>query len=294
MTNQTRIDQNRRLLGISNTYLKGQPPLSHAKEAIEELLAEVEPIVLLPYALADMDKYAEILKEAFLFVGITQVVSLHTEAGREEEVLNEAGAVFIGGGNTSRLVANLHSLRHQDGSPVDPRPAAAQKPLVDILRRRVAEGMPLLGASAGTNVMCGDIRTTNDMHVAVQRQGDGQIVSRLDALGLLPAHLSINPHYLDKVELTEEERTSLSQNSRQKILTLLDHQGEARRERLERVLSMDPHRRILALREGAYIRVEGMGMELGGVTGGLLFESEQPVRSVEPGEDLSFLLAEAG
>ena len=75
MTNQTQIDQNRRLLGISNTYLKGQPPLSHAKDAIEELLAEVEPIVLLPYALADMDKYADILKEAFLFVGITQVVS---------------------------------------------------------------------------------------------------------------------------------------------------------------------------------------------------------------------------
>ena len=225
MTNQTQIDQNRRLLAISNTYLKGQPPLSHAKEALEELLAEVEPIVLLPYALADMDKYADILKEAFLFVGITQVVSLHTAAGREEEVLEKAGAVFIGGGSTPRLLANLHCLRHHDGAPVDPRPAAAQTPLIDILRRRAAEGMPVLGASAGTNVMCGDIRTTNDMHVAVQRLEGGRLVSRLDGLGLLPSHLSINPHYLDKVELTVSERESLPKDVRHKVLTLLDHPG---------------------------------------------------------------------
>lgn len=291
---QNKIDENRRILGISNTYLKGLPPLSHAKDAIRELLADREPLLVIPYALQDMDRYADVLREAFLWVGISRVESIHTSPGDEVARLEKAGAVFIGGGNTPRLLANLHALRQPDGRLLDPRPGAAQSSLVDALRRRVGEGMPILGASAGTNVLCADIRTTNDMHIAVQQLPGGPLVSRLDGLGLLPANLSINPHYLDKNDLSEAERDSLSGELKLKILTIIDHQGESRTERLRRVLEMDPGRTILALREGAYIKVEGMQMKLGGTTGGLIFRSDEEPRALEPGVDLSFLLAGAG
>jgi dipeptidase E len=291
---QAAIDQNRRIIGVSNTYLKGQPMLSHAEEDIKKLLNEISSLLLIPYALDDMDEYARTLGEGFKRMGFSRVDSIHQHAGGEIEAIEAAEAIYIGGGSTPRLVANLHALQHADGSRMDHRPQASRGSLVEAIRKRVGEGMPILGASAGLNVMFGDIRTTNDMHIAVWQQ-EKAAVSRLDALGLFPDHLSANPHFLDKIQLSPAEWDSVQKSSLppeiiRKFQLILDHQGESRAERLERVIQMDPGRKVLALREGAYLLVNGMNMRLKGTTGGLLFEAGKAPRILPEGIDLSYLL----
>ncbi|MFC1600585.1 Type 1 glutamine amidotransferase-like domain-containing protein [Patescibacteria group bacterium] len=286
---RTLIEHDRKLIGVSNTYMRGRGWLEHAADDIQEVLADTRSLVVVPYALADMDWYTDKLREVFTQMGIENVDSPHRHPGSENLVIEDAEAVYIGGGNTGRLVANLHSLTNFDGSKVDKRKDASQQPLVSTIRKRVSEGMPLVGASAGANVMCQDIRTTNDMHIAVQQLVGGVLVSRLDALGVLPSDVSINPHYIENVVVSEEDRRRAIEIN-EGLGILLDHQGESRETRLKQVLEMDPTRTILALREGAYIVVNGQTMELRGQTGGLIFQHEKEPVEIQAGDNLSNLL----
>jgi dipeptidase E len=81
-----------------------------------------------------------------------------------------AEAIFIGGGNTFRLLKNLYEHR-----------------LLEVLRARVEAGMPYVGSSAGSVVSCPTIRTTNDMPIVEPPS--------LTALGVIPFQL--NCHYID-------------------------------------------------------------------------------------------------
>lgn len=139
--------------------------------------------------------------------------------------------------------------------------------------------------------MSSDVRTTNDMQAAVQILGDGSRVLRIDALGLLPNQLSVNPHYQDTIELTDEERDAiLATNPALRIIT--DHQGESRAERLAQILEMDKTRVVLALREGAYIVVSGKEAQIKGTTGGVIFRADQEPQPIHQGDDLSYLFEE--
>jgi len=287
--NEPAIEQNRRLVGISNTYMKGGEWLAHASDDVQKVTAGVRRIVVVPYALADMDWYGAKLGSAFARMGIGAWDSPHQHVGDEAKLIEDAEAVYIGGGNTGRLVANLHCLKNADGSMVDKRLNATQQPLVAAIRKRVGEGMPILGASAGLNVMSADIRTTNDMHIAVQRLADGSLVSRLDALGVLPPHLSVNPHYIEKVVVSDEDRARAVEIN-EGLGKLLDHQGESRETRLKEALEMDPERVIIALREGAYLVLNGQSMTLKGKTGGLIFRHGKQPSEISTGDDLSQLL----
>lgn len=283
---------NRRILGISNTYLWGKPWLSHAEKDIVAMLENSMNLVLIPYALHDMDQYAAKLRETFRRMGIRDILSVHDRPGQEISTLEKAEAIYIAGGNTTRLLANLHALRHYDDSMVDSRSNAARHALIEIIRHKVAEGTPIIGSSAGINVLCADIRTTNDMHIALQKLENGQFISRMDALGLFPPWLNINPHFLEKIDLDLHERTALPETVKRKVCAIIDHQGESRTERLVQLLEMDPTRKILALREGAYIRVRGMRMRLKGSTGAVLLQHGRHPTELRAEEDLSYLLEE--
>lgn len=280
---QPRIDANRHLLGISNTLVRGRPPLSHVMEDLENVLTGVQEIVYIPYAYGDMDKIIGILEPEFQKIGIKTVTSPHKYPGLENEVILDAEAIFIGGGNTGRLVANLWALKNPNGSLVDQRQEASQTSIVASLRIKAADGVAIIGSSAGLNVMCKDVRATNDMQAAVQIMGDGSHILRIDGLGLLPSNLSLNPHFQDTVIVSDEERKKILEiNPQLRILT--DHQGETRSERLNQLLEMDHSRRILALREGSYIIINGMKMELRGNMGGVIFEfgkEPKPVMNVD-------------
>jgi dipeptidase E len=157
-----------RLLLISNSTLHGSGYLDHAASEISDFLGEVKRVLFVPFALHDRDKYAAQARERFAKMGY-QLDSIHT-INEPAGAMRETEAIFIGGGNTFRLLKALYDHN-----------------LLDAIRDRVRAGTPYIGSSAGSNVAAPTIRTTNDMPI-VQPPS-------FDALGLVS--FQINPHYLD-------------------------------------------------------------------------------------------------
>ena len=160
--------KNERVLLISNSTLYGSGYLDHAESEICSFLAGVRSVLFIPYALHDRDAYASMARERFEKMGFA-LESIHT-AGDARQAVNNAESIFVGGGNTFRLLKTLYDDE-----------------LLKPIRQRVREGMPYIGSSAGSNVAGPTIKTTNDMPI-VQPPS-------FDALGLVP--FQINPHFLD-------------------------------------------------------------------------------------------------
>jgi dipeptidase E len=157
-----------RLLLLSNSTNHGGGYLDHAMPAIRELLGSARRLVFVPFALHDQAGYVARARERFAQEGVEVVGATADEAG--VAVVEEAEAVFVGGGNTFRLLDRLQ-----------------RSGLLPALRRRALAGMPYLGASAGTNVAAPTIMTTNDMPIVQP--------ATFASLALVP--FQINPHYLD-------------------------------------------------------------------------------------------------
>ncbi len=157
-----------RALLISNSTLFGSGYLDHAEANIREFLGPEARVLFVPYALHNRDAYADTARQRFEKMRYT-LESIHTTADPRQAVEN-AEAIFIGGGNTFRLLKALydHDLLHP-------------------IHARVRKGMPYIGSSAGANVAGPTIRTTNDMPIVEPPS--------LKALGLV--NFQINPHYLD-------------------------------------------------------------------------------------------------
>lgn len=158
----------KRVLLISNSTLYGSGYLDHAANEIAEFLGAVKSVLFVPYALHDRDAYATTARERFQKMGF-ELSSIHTSQSPALAV-DEAKAIFIGGGNTFRLLKTLYDFD-----------------LLDHIRRRVQSGMPYIGSSAGSNVAGPTIKTTNDMPI-VQPPS-------FEALDLVSFQL--NPHFLD-------------------------------------------------------------------------------------------------
>ena len=92
----------RRLLLISNSTLHGSGYLDHAEAKIRAFLGDTPRIRFVPYALADRDRYARQARERFAKMGIA-LDSVHDAADPRQAVL-DAPALFLGGGNTFRLL----------------------------------------------------------------------------------------------------------------------------------------------------------------------------------------------
>ena len=157
-----------RLLLLSTSTTFGGGYLEYAEADIREFLRTAKRVLFVPFALHDRDGYAARARRRFEAMGYG-LDSLHDVADRKAAVA-AAEAIFIGGGNTFRLLKNLYDYDLLGG-----------------IRDRVAAGMPYMGSSAGSNVAAPTIRTTNDMPIVEPPS--------FDALGLVP--FQINPHYLD-------------------------------------------------------------------------------------------------
>ena len=158
----------KRLLLLSNSTNHGSGYLDHAMDAVVSFLGPARRVLFVPFALRDHEAYAAKARPRFAAAGLELRALTADAAGMA--ALEAAEAVFVGGGNTFRLLDRLQ----RSGA-------------LDVLRRRASAGMPYLGASAGTNIAAPTIRTTNDMPI-VQPAG-------FSALGLVP--FQINPHYID-------------------------------------------------------------------------------------------------
>ena len=154
------------LLLISSSATFGTGYLDHAIDAIREILGERKRLAFVPFALANRSAYTRKVEERLAFLSIDEV-----QLGpRGKETLENAEAVFVGGGNTFRLLDCLD-----------------RSGLLDVIRERAKAGIPYLGASAGTVLATPTIKTTNDMPI-VEPRG-------FAALGLVP--FQINAHYLE-------------------------------------------------------------------------------------------------
>ena len=227
----------KRLLLISNSTLHGSGYLDHAESEIRSFLGDAKRVLFVPYALFDQDKYATNARQRFQKMGY-ELTSVHT-AENPVTAVNETDAVFIGGGNTFRLLKALYEFD-----------------LIEAIRKRVSNGMPYIGSSAGSNVGAPTIKTTNDMPI-VQPPS-------FDALRLVT--FQINPHYLDP-----------DPNSK--------HMGETREERLIQFLE-ENDTPVVGLREGAMLRIENGETILRGSTGARIFRKGMQPSEILPGARL--------
>jgi len=231
----------RNLLLVSTSTVFGTGYLDHCESAVRELFEGAGRLLFVPYALHDRDGYAAVARKRFEKMGL-RVESVHG-VGDPRAALAAAEGVFIGGGNTFRLLRAL-----QEGG------------LMEVIRERVREGMPYMGTSAGSNMACPTLKTTNDMPIVEPRS--------FEALGLVP--FQINPHYLDPEPGSK-------------------HMGETRETRIKEYLE-ENELPVVGLREGAWLRVRGDRMELGGLAGARIFRRGVDPEEVTPPADLSALL----
>lgn len=230
-----------RILLISSSVCHPTGYLDHAETELRDFLGAVRRVLFLPWALFDRDAYADKVGERFGRMGY-EIESAHRAASPARAIEN-AEAVFVGGGNTFRLLKALYDLE-----------------LIVPLRRRVFEGMPYIGSSAGSNVAGATIGTTNDMPIVEPPS--------FAALGLVPFNL--NPHYVDADPAST-------------------HKGETREERIAQ-FHEENDLSVLALAEGAMLRVEGPVARLAGAAGGRLFRRGEAARELSPGERLLYPL----
>jgi len=232
-----------RLLLLSGSTLYGSGYLDYCANVITTFLGpSVTRVLFVPHAVHDRDAYAAKARERFARLGLA-LDSAHDAAKGAASAIENAQAVFVGGGNTFRLIDAL--WREQ---------------LIEPIRARVRRGMPYIGSSAGSNVACPTMKTTNDMPIVQP--------PTFEAMGLVP--FQINPHYLDPVPGST-------------------HMGETREDRI-REFHEENHAPVVGLREGSWLEVEDRSLSLGGTTGARLFRRGQPPVELAGGSDIDFLL----
>ena len=227
-----------RILLISNSTLYGGGYLDHAENEIRNLLGPSGRVLFFPYALFDRDGYAAKARERFAAMGY-ELNSAHA-AGDPAAAIIQADAIFIGGGNTFRLLKAL-----QDFDLLEP------------IRRRILEGAPYIGSSAGSNVAGPTIKTTKDMPIVQPRS--------FDSLGLVP--FQISPHFQDS-----------DPNSK--------HMGETQEERILQ-FHEENETPVLGMREGAWVRIDGRSVVLRGTNGARIFRRGQAPVEAATGEEIS-------
>jgi dipeptidase E len=242
----------KRLLLISNSTNYGEDYLEWPRSYISEFLNKtgVRRVLFVPYAgvaLSDVgiedsyNAYEERVNNVFNQLGF-EIYSIHREMDPAQSI-RDALAIAVGGGNTFHLVYKLYELK-----------------LMKVLKEAVENGIPFMGWSAGANVACPTMRTTNDMPIIEPES--------LNCLGLV--NFQINPHYLDA--------------------NVEGHGGETREQRLEEFMVINNNVYVAGLREGTLLSIDNDTIELQGKRPMRVFRYGQSPREFEPGSNLDFLL----
>lgn len=232
-----------KLLLISNSTNAGEEYLKYPVGNIGKHLQGVCEIVFVPYAAVTFsyDEYERKVQNRFDEIGI-RVRSIH-RAADPRKAIREAEAICVGGGNTFALAKKMQ-----------------EQGLMTAILRKIKDGTPYVGWSAGSNVCCPTICTTNDMPI-VQPQS-------FKAIGAV--RFQINPHYLD----ANPE----------------GHAGETREQRILEYIEANPRRYVVGLREGCMLRLENGRLELIGSRPMRIFKKGIEPFEVKAGDNLSFLL----
>ena len=235
---------NQRLLLLSSSTVEGAGYLEYPESEIKDFLGtKARRVLFIPFAsvVRTFDEYAETVGARFRAMGY-DVDSVH-QAEDISRAVADAAAIIVGGGNTFHLLRGLY-----------------EADLIERLRERVQAGTPYIGWSAGSNVACPTIKTTNDMPIVEPMS--------LNALGLVP--FQINPHYTDVYPK--------------------DFHGETRDQRLAEFIEVNRDVFVVGLREGSMLRIEGSEISLRGERPLRIFKYGQESREHAPEDSLQFLL----
>ncbi len=233
------------LLLISNSTNAGEGYLEYCKQSIADFLQQygVNRVLFFPFAAVSFsyDEYERKVQEKLSPLGV-EVTSIHRCADTQKAVA-EAQAIVVGGGNTFHLLKNIQDLG-----------------LVEAIHEKVKSGTPYVGWSAGSNLACPTICTTNDMPIVEPRS--------FSAFNFIP--FQINPHYLDAHPD--------------------GHAGETREQRIQEYIIANPQRYVAGLREACMFTYVDGKLELHGSRTLRVFKHGQEPKEVKAGEDLGFLL----
>ena len=236
-----------RILAFSSSRSGNSGYLQTALPVMKDFLGD-NPlnIAFIPFAAVDnnCEAYSAMVRTAMANLPHSIMT---VQPGNAKAIIEQADVIMVGGGNTFKLLYDIYYLK-----------------LLDIIRDKVNGGAPYIGWSAGSNITCPGISTTNDMPVIEPKS--------FNALGFFP--FQINPHY---VNIKPE-----------------GHHGETRDQRLEEFMQMNPGIPIVALPEGTALKIEGPAVTFIGECPGTLFNWDENAtivkREIMPGENLSFLL----
>lgn len=205
------------LLLLSNSTLPGEPFFQWPRPYVTPFLQGKRRMAFVPFAATDdfQDTYVERMTTLFEEMGC-EVIGLHREAD-PVKALASCDVVSIGGGNSFLLLRSLYRTG-----------------LIKAIAHRVKDGIPYLGWSAGSNVACPTIMTTNDMPIVEPPS--------LKAMHLVP--FQINPHYTEA--------------------TIPGHGGESRDQRITEFLALNPTVTVAGLREGSLLHVRNGQVEIKG------------------------------
>ena len=233
-----------RLLLISNSTNAGEAYLEYPKENINQFLGDIKDgIIFVPYAAVSFsyDEYLTKVQNRFNDFG-AKIESVHNFENPADAIHN-AKAIVVGGGNTFHLVKCMQETG-----------------VMDAIRERVLAGVPYIGWSAGSNVSCPTLCTTNDMPI-VEPQS-------FNTWGLIP--FQINPHYLDAHPD--------------------GHAGETREQRIIEYIAANRQMYVAGLREGCMFLVEDDKLTLIGKRPLRVFHYGEETREYNANDDLSFLM----
>lgn len=233
-----------RLLLISNSTNPGEPYLDYPKNNIRKFLGDkTVKALFIPYAAVtfSFDEYEKKVAERFREIG-HDIISIH-HFDQPVQAVKEAEAIVVGGGNTWQLIKLIRENR-----------------LIEPVREKVLSGTPYIGWSAGSNVACPTIRTTNDMPVTEP--------DSFSSFNLIP--FQINPHYLD----ANPE----------------GHAGETREQRIEEFITVNHGIYVAGLREGTMLLLEKDHLNLIGPRKIRIFKYGMQPSELSSNDDLSFLL----
>ncbi|MFY9117298.1 MAG: dipeptidase PepE [Dysgonamonadaceae bacterium] len=236
-----------KLLLISNSTNSGENYLAHPKNKKKHFLGQKKrQPVFIPYAAVTFSfaEYEKKVNEAFADIG-HHVIGIH-RFDHPAEAIENADAIVVGGGNTWHLVKML-----QDNK------------LIEAIRKKAKEGTPYIGWSAGANIACPTLKTTNDMPIVEP--------AKFETLGLIP--FQINPHY------TDEHPTNFS--------------GETREVRINEFIEVNKNVFVVGLREGTMLLREDNALTLIGNRNARIFKYGESPRELSYEDDFTFLLSES-
>jgi dipeptidase E len=233
-----------KLLLISNSTNAGEPYLDYPKMTIKEFLGvNTVKALFIPYAAVTFsyDVYEEKVTTRFREIG-HDIISIH-HFENPVKAVEEAEAVVVGGGNTWKLLKTI-----KDNN------------LIDAVRNKILSGAPYIGWSAGANVACPTIKTTNDMAIVEP--------DSFEAFNLVP--FQINPHYLD----SNPE----------------GHAGETREQRIEEFIEVNQNIFVIGLRESTMLLINDDNIKLIGPRKARIFRKGSTPVELGAEDDFSFLI----